>query len=142
MHGNCLFQNITKPTRYRANTTANTLDLVFTNEEGMVARWYWIFSYLLLVPVTMYVSGLIYCATLAIVRSVDLNIICIRLILIQWGSCFRKLIGMIIWVLCMDIHSAWQFFATKFTNIINECWFLFILLGKRKIFMLLIKYFI
>ena len=40
VHGNCLFQHITKPTRYRTNTTANTLDLVFTNKEGMVARWY------------------------------------------------------------------------------------------------------
>ena len=36
VHDICLFQHITKPTCYRANTTANTLDLVFTNEEGMV----------------------------------------------------------------------------------------------------------
>ena len=36
VHDNHLFQYITKPTCYRANTTANTLDLVCTNEEGMV----------------------------------------------------------------------------------------------------------
>ena len=36
VHDDCFFQHITKPTRYRANTTASTLDLMFTKEEGMV----------------------------------------------------------------------------------------------------------
>ena len=40
-------------------------------------------TYLLLVPVTMYVSGLLYCVTLAIVGKVDLTIIYIKLILMQ-----------------------------------------------------------
>ena len=33
----------------------------------------------------------------------------------------RKLIGMPDNLSPLDIHSAWQCFATKFTNIINEC---------------------
>ena len=32
----CLFQHVTEPTHYRFNTTANTLDLVFTNVDGIV----------------------------------------------------------------------------------------------------------
>ena len=32
----CLFQHVTEPTHCRFNTTANTLDLVFTNEDGMI----------------------------------------------------------------------------------------------------------
>ena len=32
----CLFQHVTEPTHYRRNTTANILDLVFTNEDGMI----------------------------------------------------------------------------------------------------------
>ena len=82
VHDNRLFQHITKPTCYRANTTANTLNLVCTNEEGMVNLMV-LNTYLLLVPVTMYVSGLIYRVTLAIVGEVDLNIIYIKLILMQ-----------------------------------------------------------
>ena len=36
IHDHCLFQHITEPTHYRPNTVANTLDLVFTNEDGMI----------------------------------------------------------------------------------------------------------
>ena len=32
-----LYQHILEPTRYRVNTTPHTLDLIFTNEEGMVS---------------------------------------------------------------------------------------------------------
>ena len=30
-----LTQHVTEPTHYRGNNTPNTLDLIFTNEEGM-----------------------------------------------------------------------------------------------------------
>ena len=36
IHDHCLFQHITEPTHYRPITVANTLDLIFTNEDGMI----------------------------------------------------------------------------------------------------------
>ena len=36
VHDNCLFQHVTKLSCYRANISANTLDLVFVNKEGMI----------------------------------------------------------------------------------------------------------
>ena len=33
-----LTQHVTEPTHYRGNNTPNTLDLIFTNEEGMIEK--------------------------------------------------------------------------------------------------------
>ena len=36
VHDLFLIQHVTEPTHYRGNCTPNTLDLIFTNEEGML----------------------------------------------------------------------------------------------------------
>ena len=38
IHNCMLFQHVTQPTRFRDGETANTLDLLFTNEEGMLTN--------------------------------------------------------------------------------------------------------
>ena len=129
VHDNCLFQNVTKPTRYRANTTANTLDLVFTNEEGMV-------------------NGIEY---LPAIGSSDH--VCLRFNLLCYSSysqvsrpkynlyqanfdTMRELLQEINWddnLSPLDIYSAWQFFATEFTIMINEYIPLYVFKKKKNI---------
>ena len=87
-----LHQHILEPTRYRGNQTPHVLDLVFSNEEGMVSD----VSYL---PGLGSSDHVCICFNLNCYseRSEDklprLTVTCIKLIMWKWGNCLVPLIS-------------------------------------------------
>ena len=130
VHDIYLFQHITKPTRYRANTTANTLDLVFTNEEGMVDG----IEYLPAIGSSDHVClrfNLLYYSSYSQVSRPKYNLYQANF------DTVRQLLQEIDWddnLSPLDIHSALQFFATKFTSMIKECIPLYLSRKKKNIY--------
>lgn len=117
IHDSYLSQHVTEPTHYRLNTTANVLDLVFTNEEAMINT-------------INYLPG---------IGSSDH--VCLQFNLLCYSTCtkaslprynlhqanfhkMRNLIEEVNWdeiLSPLDIHSAWQIFVTKFTDFLDDC---------------------
>ena len=117
IHDSYLSQHVTEPTHYRPNTTANVLDLVFTNEEAMINT-------------INYLPG---------IGSSDH--VCLQFNLLCYSTCtkstlprynlrqanfdkMRNLIEEVNWdeiLSPLNIHSAWQLFAKTFTDILDDC---------------------
>ena len=117
MHDHCLFQHITEPTHYRSNTVANILDLVLTNEDGMINDIEYLPSIgssdhvCLRFHLLCYSSYAQICRPKYKLNQADFNKMRQLLQDVNWDDILNPL----------DIHSAWQLFANKFTDIINEC---------------------
>ena len=127
----CLFQHVTEPTHYRLNTTANILDLVFTNEDGMINN-------------IEYLPGIGASDHLCL----QFNFICHsspastnrpKYNLNQADfSRMRELLQALDWndlLDTLDICSAWELFSNAFTDIINDCIPKYVPRKRKNIFM-------
>ena len=117
IHDHCLFQHITEPTHYRPNIVANTLDLVFTNEDGMINSVEYLPGIGSSDHVCLRFSLLCYsnytqvCRPKYNLNRADFDRMRQLLQDVNWEDTLNPL----------DIHSAWQFFASKFTDVVNRC---------------------
>ena len=113
----CLFQHVTEPTHYRLNTTANILDLVFTNEDGMINNIEYLPGIGASDHLCLQFNFICYSSPASTNRpKYNLN---------QADfSRMRELLQALDWndlLDTLDICSAWELFGNAFTDIINDC---------------------
>jgi len=128
----CLFQHVTEPTHYRFNTTANTLDLVFTNEDGMINNIEYLPGIGASDHVCLQFNFTCYSSPAPTSRpKYNLN-------QANFDRMMRELLQNADWndsLATLDICSAWKLFSDKFTDIINECIPKFVPRRRKKIFL-------
>ena len=106
-----------KQKRYKTNSVPHILDLVLSNEEEMISDLRYLPGLGLSDHVCLQFMLECYCGNVQQLKP-------------RYDTChadfdkMRQLLGEIDWENIlgpMDIHSAWKFFTTKFTEILNEC---------------------
>ena len=130
---NLFFQHVSKPTRYRSDSTPHILDIIFTTEESMVND-------------VKYLPGLGSSDHICICLQFELACYCDHVkrprprynVYKADFNKTRSLLEAVTWddfLNPLDIYSAWNLFVSKLSSILDECIPLDIPKSKKSLFL-------